>query len=127
MFFATSKSRQRAKSLKTGESKTIDNIQIKIKMANLTQEPPASSMAPNEDFKDMDVLFTFKIKIESQNLYHGYIKQHIQINIKLPNSNQEPKTSSKTPNQDSKDMDVLLTLKIKKESQNLEYVHIKDQ
>ena len=39
-----------------------------------SQEPPASFKAPNEDLKDMDVLCTFKIKIESQNLDHGYMK-----------------------------------------------------
>ena len=53
---------------------TNDHIQIKIKMANPNQEPPASSKAPNEDLKDMHVLCTFKMKIESQNLDHGYIK-----------------------------------------------------
>ena len=46
---------------------TSDHNIIKIKMANPSQEPPASSKAPNEDFKDMDVLCTFKIKIESPN------------------------------------------------------------
>ena len=55
-------------------SKTTDHTQIKIEMPNPNQEPPVSSKAPNEDLKDMDVLFTFKIKIESQNLDHGYIK-----------------------------------------------------
>ena len=49
-------------------SKTIDHIQIKIKMPNPIQEPLASSKAPNDDLKDMDVLCTFKIKIESQNV-----------------------------------------------------------
>ena len=56
-----------------GVSKTSDHIQIKIKMPNPNQEPPASYKAPNEDLKDMDVLCTFKIKIESQNLDHWYI------------------------------------------------------
>ena len=50
-----------------GISKTSDHIQIKIKIPNPSQEPPASSKAPNEDLKDMDVLITFKIKIEGQN------------------------------------------------------------
>ena len=31
--------------------KTSDHIQIKIKMPNLRQEPPAYSKAPNEDLK----------------------------------------------------------------------------
>ena len=51
-----------------GISKTSDHIQIKIQMPNPRQEPPASSKAPNEDLKGMDVLCTFKIKKESQNL-----------------------------------------------------------
>ena len=55
-------------------SKTSDNIQIKIKMPNPSQEPPASSKAPNDDVKDMDVLCTFKMMIESQNLDRRYIK-----------------------------------------------------
>ena len=57
-----------------GTSKASDHIKIKIKMPNLSQEPPASSKAPNEDSKDMDVLCTFNIKIESQNLDHECIK-----------------------------------------------------
>ena len=48
-----------------GLSKTSNYIQIKIKMTDPSQEPPASSKAPNEDFKDMDVLCTLKIMIES--------------------------------------------------------------
>ena len=43
-------------------------------MQNPIQEPPAFSKALNEDLKDMDVLCTFKIKIESQNLDHECIK-----------------------------------------------------
>ena len=57
-----------------GVPKTIDHIQIKIKMPNPSQEPTESSKAPNEDLKDRDDFFTFKIKIDSQNLDHGYIK-----------------------------------------------------
>ena len=57
-----------------GVSKTSYHIKIKIKIPNPSQESPASSKAPNEDLKDMDVLCTFKMKIESQNLDHGYIK-----------------------------------------------------
>ena len=37
-------------------------------MPKPSQEPPASSKAPNQDLKDTDVLCTFKIKIESQNV-----------------------------------------------------------
>ena len=57
-----------------GVPKTFDHIQIKIKMPNPSQEPPASSKAPNEDLKDMDFLCTFKIKIESQYSEHDFIK-----------------------------------------------------
>ena len=57
-----------------GILKISDHIQIKIKMPNPSQEPPASSKAPHEDLKDNDVLCTFKIKIEGQNLHHGFIK-----------------------------------------------------
>ena len=57
----------RAKISNMGLSKTSDHIQIKIKMPNSSQEPPVSSKAPNEDLKYMDVLFTFKIRIESKN------------------------------------------------------------
>ena len=57
-----------------GVPKANEHIQIKIKILNLSQDPPAFSKAWNQDFKDMDVLHTFKIKIESQNLEHGYTK-----------------------------------------------------
>ena len=40
----------------------------------ISQKPLASSKTPNKDLKDMDVLCTFKIKIQSQNLGHGCIK-----------------------------------------------------
>ena len=50
------------------------HIQINIKLPNPSLEPPATSKAPNEDLKDMDVLCTFKIKIEHQKLDHGYMK-----------------------------------------------------
>ena len=108
MFFAPSKSRERAKVWFVGISKTTDHIQIKIKMPNPSQEPPASSIAPNEDLKDMDV------------------SDHIQIKIKMPNPSQESQASSKAPNEDLKDMDVLCTFKIKIESQNLDHGYIKD-
>merc|ERR1712112_238329 len=100
MFLAPSKSRYRAKIWIMVVSNTIVHIQIKITMPNPSQEPPASSKAPNQDLKDMDVLCTFKIKIDSQNLAYGCTKDQ---------------------NQDLKDMDVLCTLKIKIESQSSEY------
>ena len=45
----------------------------------------------------------------------------------MPNPSQEPPESYKSPNQDSKDMDVLCTFKIHMLRQNLEYGCIKDQ
>merc|ERR1712082_77958 len=107
----------------------IDHIQIKIKMPNPNQEPPASSKAPDQDLKDMDVLYTFKIKIESQNSEYWLPKtsNHIQINIRMQNPSQEPPAPSKAPDQDLKDMDVLCTFKINIESQNSEYGCTKDQ
>merc|ERR1711954_371666 len=45
----------------------------------------------------------------------------------MPNPSQEPKASSKTPDEDLKDMDVLCNLQIKIESQNLDHEYIKDQ
>ena len=58
-----------------GQSKTSEHIKITTKMPNPSQEPPVSSKSPNEDLKDMDVLCTFKIKIESQNIEYGCIKE----------------------------------------------------
>ena len=55
---------------------TIDHIQIKIKRPNSSQEPQAPTKAPNQDLKDMDVLCVFKIKVESQDLDYGCIKEH---------------------------------------------------
>ena len=77
----------------------------------------------------MDVLCTFKIKIESQNLEYGCIKDsdHIQIKIKMRNPSQEPLVSSKAPNEDLKDRDGLCTFKIEIESQNLDHGYIKYQ
>ena len=57
-----------------GVSNTSDHNQIKIMMANFSQKPPAFSKAPNQDFKDMDVLGTLKIKIEDKNVEHGSTK-----------------------------------------------------
>ena len=95
--------------------------------AKPSQDSPASSKAQNEDLKDMDVLCTLKINMESQNFEQRYIKTHdnIQIMIKMPNSSLEPPASSKAPIQNFKDMDVLCTFKIKIESQNLEHWYIK--
>ena len=76
---------------------TSDHIKIKTKMPNSSQESPTSSIAPKEDLKDINVLCSFKIKMES----HGYImgisktSDYIQIKIKIPNPSQAPAASSK--------------------------------
>ena len=75
-----------------GISKTSDHIQIKIKMPNPSQEPPASSKAPNEDLKDMDNLCTFKMKRETKNLDPGCFKDHWPY----PNQDQDAKPKSET-------------------------------
>ena len=77
-----------------GEPKTHDHIQINIRMPNPSQEPPASSKAPNEDLKDMGVLCNFKIKIKSLNLYHGYVKDQLPY----PNQYQDVTPQAGTSN-----------------------------
>ena len=66
-------------------------------MPNPSQASQAPSKALNKDLKDMDVLCTFKIKIESQNWNMGVSKtsDHIQIKINIPNPSQDPPASSK--------------------------------
>ena len=77
----------RAKIQNIGEPKTNNNIQINIRMPNSSQDPQASSKAPKEDSKDIDVLCTFKIKIENINLNMDVPKtnDHIQVKIKMTN------------------------------------------
>ena len=76
-----------------GISKTSDHIQINIKMPNSSQEPPVSSKAPNEDLKDIDVLCTFKIKIESWNSEYECIKDQLQY----PNQDPDENSSQEHP------------------------------
>ena len=93
------------------------------------QEPQASSKAKNQDLKDMDVLRTFNIKIESQNSEHGCTKDQWPY----PNTNPDAKTKSGTPSllQNQKqylnDVDDLCTYKTKVKSQNLEQRFIKEK
>ena len=75
-----------------GVSKTSNNIQIKIMMPKPSPEPPASLTTQNEDLKDMDVLCTFKIKIQSQNLECGCINDQWQYS----NQDQDAKPQSGT-------------------------------
>ena len=77
----------------------------------------------------MNILCTFKLKIESQTLDHGCIKDQWPY----PNLDQDAKPRSgassilQSPKKDLKDMDVLCTFKFKIERQNLEHGCIKDQ
>ena len=57
-----------------GVSKTSDPIQIKINISKPSKEPPASAKALIQYLKDLDVVCTFKIKLESQNLVNFCIK-----------------------------------------------------
>ena len=75
-----------------GVSKSIDHIQIKIKIPNPSQEPPTSPQAQIKDLKHMDVLCIFKIKIECQNSDHGYMKEQWPY----PNQNKDVKPQSGT-------------------------------
>ena len=92
-----------------GVSKTSDHIQTKIKMPTPSQEPPASSKAPNQKLKDMDFFAPSKLRQRARiwNMGVSKISNHIQIKIKMPNFSLEPAGSSKGPNQDLKDMDAL--------------------
>ena len=89
-------------------------------MPNLSQKPAASSKAQNDNLKDMDILCTFKIKVERQNSDYGCIKDQWSY----PNQDQDAKPQSGTssilqsPKWELKDMDVLWTFKIQIESQN---------
>ena len=51
-----------------GVQKNNNHVQIKTKIQNPIQERPAYSKAQNQGLKDIDVLCTFKIEIEDQNL-----------------------------------------------------------
>ena len=75
-------------------SKTSDHIQIKIKMPNPSQEPPASSKTQKEELRDMDILCTIKIKIKSQNLEHVYIKDQWPYPIQDHDAKNQSGTSS---------------------------------
>ena len=67
----------KAKNQNNGLSKTSEQIQIKISMSNPSQEPSSLSKAPNQDLKDMDILCTIKIKIESQTLDYCCIRDQL--------------------------------------------------
>ena len=76
---------------------TSDHIQIKIKMSNPSQEPPASCKFRNQDLKDVAGLFTFKSRYRAKIQKIGVLNtnDHIQIKIKMSKLSQEPPVSSK--------------------------------
>ena len=98
-------------------------------MPNPSQELPASSKTPNDDLKDMDVLCTFKVKIESQNLDHECIKDQWPYSNQDQNAKPQSGTFSilESPNEDFKDIDILYIFKISIDSQNLDYKCMKNQ
>ena len=128
MFFAPSKSSQRAKIWHMGVPNTSDHIQSNIRMPNPSQEPPAPHQSPKLRLKGHGCSLYLKnqdrAKIWIMNV--SKTSYHIQINIKMQNSSQEPPASSKTPNKDLKDMDVICTFKITIESQNSKHGCTKD-
>ena len=62
-------------------------------MPNPTQEPPVSPKGPNKDLNDVDDLFNFNIKIESQNSGQGCIKDQLPF-ANHQNSQSQSETSS---------------------------------
>ena len=87
-------------------------------MPNYRQEPPESSEAQSQGFKEIEVLCTFKIQIEKPNSEYGYSKDQCQY----PNQDQDAKTQKRmssvlqSPKSGHKGLDVLCTFKIKVES-----------
>ena len=75
----TFKIKKKSKIRKIGVSKTNHNIQIKIMIPNPSQEHPASSKAPNQDLKDIEVLCFFKIKMVSQQFYTWVYQRPVTI------------------------------------------------
>ena len=80
-------------------------------MPNSSQEPPASTKAQNQDLMDNGCSLHLQNKDRDKTWNMGVSKtsDHIQIKINMPNSSQEPPASSKVPNEDVKDLDVLCT------------------
>ena len=75
-------------------SKILDHIQIKIRMTNPSQEHPASSKATNQYLKDMGVMCTLKIKIESQNWEYWWTKDKWTYLNQYQDANTQAGTSS---------------------------------
>ena len=76
------------------ETKTNDNIIFNIKVQNPSQEPLASSKAPYQDLKGMDVLYIFIIKIGSQNSEYGWNKDQWPYSNQYQDAKPQSGTSS---------------------------------
>ena len=61
-----------------------------IKKPNSSQEPPLSPKVSKWDLKDMDVLCTININLESKNLDHGFLR----VQESYPNHNQDATAQS---------------------------------
>ena len=98
-------------------------------MPHPSQETPAPTKAPNQDLKDMDVLCTFKIKIESPNLDHECVKDQWLYLNQDQDTKPESGTSSvlQSPKWGLKGHGFFCTFKIKIESPNSDHGYIKDQ
>ena len=111
-----------------GVSETSDKIQIKIKMQNPSQGPPAFSKARNQDLKDMDFFAPTESgeRAKIQNMA-------VSKTVTKPNQDQDAKPQSETssilgsPKSGLKDIDFLCTFKIKTESQNEKHGCTKEQ
>ena len=92
MVFAPSNLERELK-FKTWMYKRPVNISKSIVKCQMpSQEPPASSKAPNQDLKDMDVHCTLKPgrRAKIWNIGGPKTSDHIQIKIKMRNPCQEP-------------------------------------
>ena len=129
MFSAPSKSRQIPKIRYMGVSENSAHIKIKIKMPNLSQEPPASSEAPSLELEDMVVLCIFKIQVGSHNSENGRIQDQQPYKNQYQDAKPQSGTSSVTYGSISRlrGHGFCLHLKIKTESRNLKQGCIKDQ
>ena len=98
-------------------------------MPNPSQEPPASSKALYQNLNDIEILYTFKIKAESQNFDHECIKDHWPFQNQDQDAKLKSGTSSilQSPKLGLKGHGCSLHLQNQDESQNLEHRCTKDQ
>ena len=83
-----------------GVPKPSNHIQIKVKMQNPNQEPPASTKSPNQELRNMDVLCIFQSKIESQNSEYWCLKD--QWPYQNQDQDAKPQSGTSSPKQSPK-------------------------